>query len=172
MDSPPYLELLEKTEMAAHAAPKPGSDAESAALGRFQDFFENMTPEQVRRSVEQVYAREAWLYDTLVLHHGIKEIKPYFIKTAERAAGVRVEVLDILRSGHDFYLKWSMDIDWSSFKKGKTTRSYGMSHLRFNDTGQVIMHYDFWDSTNGFFEHLPLIGSVIRWIKRKVAAGS
>lgn len=156
--------------MAARAAPEPGSEAEANALARFQGFFENMSPDQVRRTVEQVYAPQAWLYDTLVLHHGIGEIKPYFIKTAERAAAVRVEMLDILRSGHDFYLKWSMEIDWSAFKKGKTTRSYGMSHLRFNDTGQVILHYDFWDSTNGFFEHLPLIGSVIRWIKAKVAS--
>jgi hypothetical protein len=131
-----------------------------------------MTPDQVRQSVGQVYAPGAWLYDTLVLHHGIDEIRPYFIRTAERAAGVRVEVLDILRSGNDFYLKWSMDIDWSAFKKGKTTRSFGMSHLRFNDAGQVIMHYDFWDSTNGFFEHIPLLGAAIKWIKRKVAEGT
>lgn len=172
MESAPYQKLIAATEAAAQAAPAPGSPAEAEALGRFQAFFENMTPEQVRNTVGQVYAPQAWLYDTLVLHHGIDEIKPYFIKTAERAAGVRVEVLDILRSGHDFYLKWSMEIDWSAFKKGKTTRSYGMSHLRFNDTGQVIMHYDFWDSTNGFFEHLPLIGSVIKWIKQKVASGT
>lgn len=172
MDTPPYLELLEKTQATANTAPPPGSDAEAAALERFQTFFENMTPEQVRDKVAKVYAKDAWLYDTLVLHQGIGEISPYFIRTAQRAAGVRVEVLDILRSGNDFYLKWSMDIDWSAFKKGKTTRSFGMSHLRFNEAGQVILHFDFWDSTNGFFEHLPLMGAVIRWIKRKVASGS
>lgn len=170
MDTPPYLELLEKTGQAAHAAPALGTDSETAAIERFKTFFENMTPDQVRETIESVYASDAWLYDTLVLHHGMEEIKPYFIKTAERAAGVRVEVLDVLRSGPDFYLKWSMDIDWSAFKKGKTTRSFGMSHLRFNESGKVIMHYDFWDSTNGFFEHIPLVGSIIRWIKRKVAS--
>jgi hypothetical protein len=172
MDTAPYREILAHTETAAQGAPAPGSDAEAAALARFREFFENMTPEQVRASVDKVYATDAWLYDTLVVHHGIDTIRPYFIKTAERAAGVRVEVLDVLRSGDDFYIKWQMDIDWSAFtKKGRTTRSFGMSQLRFNAAGHVVMHYDFWDSAHGFFEHLPVVGAAIRWIKRKVAQG-
>ena len=168
MDTAPYQKLLDATETASCEAPEPGSAGEAAALARFKAFFENMTPDQVRESVDQVYAEDAWLYDTLVLHHGIGEIRPYFIKTAERAAGVRVEVMDVIRQGQDVYLKWSMDIVWSAFKKGKTTRSFGMSHLRFNREGKVIMHYDFWDSTNGFFEHLPVVGTLIRWIKARV----
>jgi len=168
MDKPPYLTLLEKTQATAEQAPAPGTPEEAAALDRFRAFFENMTPVQVRDTVDSVYASDGWLYDTLVLHQGIEEIRPYFIKTAERAAGVRVQILDILRKGPDFYIKWSMDIDWSSFKKGRTTTSYGMSHLRFNQAGQVVMHYDFWDAANGFFEHIPVVGHLIRWIKRKV----
>jgi hypothetical protein len=168
MDQAPYLDLLQRTEVAAAQAPPAGSPGENEAITRFQSFFENMTPEQVGRTVASVYAPNAILYDTLVLHEGIGQIRPYFIKTAERAKGVRVEVLDILRSGNDFYLKWRMDIDWSAFKKGKTTRSFGMSHLRFNASGQVILHYDFWDAANGFFEHIPVVGHMIRWIKSKV----
>ena len=168
MDNAPYLDLLERTAAAAGTAPAAGSAAEAEAINRFQAFFENMTPEQVRATVDSVYAPNAVLYDTLVLHEGIGQIRPYFIKTAERAKGVRVQVLDVLRNGNDFYLKWSMDIDWSAFKKGKTTRSFGMSHLRFNAQGQVVLHYDFWDAANGFFEHIPIVGHMIRWIKRKV----
>jgi hypothetical protein len=168
METAPYLDLLRKTDTTANGAPPAGSPGETAALARFQAFFENMSPDQVRRSVEEVYAPDAILYDTLVLHEGIEQIRPYFIRTAERAKGVRVKVLDILRSGNDFYLKWSMEIDWSAFKKGKTTRSFGMSHLRFNSDGRVILHYDFWDAANGFFEHLPILGAAIRWIKSKV----
>jgi hypothetical protein len=169
MDKPPYLSLLEKTDAAARQAPAPGSPGEAAALERFRGFFENMTPARVGDSVDAVYAADAWLYDTLVVHHGIAEIRPYFIKTAERAAGVRVQVLDTLRSGPDFYIKWAMEIDWSGFRKGVTTTSYGMSHLRFNRDGMVVLHYDFWDAANGFFEHIPVVGHLIRWIKRKVA---
>ena len=167
VESPPYLDLLESTEAAAREAPDEGSPEEAAALARFSAFFQNMDPDQVARTAREVYAADAWLYDTLVLHHGLESIEPYFVRTAERAAGVRVEILDVLRKGPDFYVKWIMDIEWSAFRKGTTTRSFGMSHLRFNREGRVILHYDFWDSTNGFFEHLPVIGRILKWIKRK-----
>ena len=168
MDTVPYFSLLEETQNAAAGAPPPGSEAEAAAIARFKDLWADMTPDRVRENAGKVYAGEAILYDTIVLHRGIDEIRPYLVKTAERAAGVRVSVLEVLRRENEFYLKWSMDIDWSSFKKGKTTRSFGISHLRFNADGEVILHFDFWDSTTGFFEHLPVLGAVIRWIKRRV----
>lgn len=173
MEKAPYLDLLEKTADAVARGPEPGSETGQAALARFCRFFENMTPEQVESTVEEVYAPEAWLYDTLVLHHGIGQIKPYFIATAKRASGVQVEVLDTLTSGKDVFIKWRMDIKWSAFRqKGRVTTSFGMSHLRFDESGRVVMHYDFWDSAHGFFEHLPVVGGLIRFIKRKVAGGT
>ena len=163
-----YETLLQLTESAGSKVAAPETNEEAAALGRFKEFFSNMTPDRVRNQVDSVYDKDAYLYDTLALHHGIDAIRPYFIRTAERADGVTVEILDTIRKGNDFYVKWSMDITWSAFKKGKTTRSFGISHIRFGETGKVVLHYDFWDSTNGFFEHLPIIGGLIRWVKRRV----
>ena len=169
MDEVPYPDLLERTAAAAEGGPPPDSEEEAAALARFQSFFEDMTPERVRTEIASVYAEDALLYDTLALHEGLDRIRPYFEATAKRAAGVRVAILDVLRKENDFYARWSMEIDWSAFKKGKPTRSYGMSHLRFNREGRVVLHFDFWDSAQGFFEHLPVIGRLIRAVKRRVA---
>jgi hypothetical protein len=166
MNSPDYLQLLELTDAQAIEAP----GAASAAMERFRTFFENLSPEVVREQVDAVYAAEGWLYDTVALHHGIDHIRPYFQSTAERAAGVEVSILSVLTEGKDTYIKWVMDITWSAFKKGQTTRSFGMSHLRFNAEGKVLLHYDFWDSTYGFWEHLPLFGPILRFLKRRVAA--
>ena len=168
MDEVPYPELLERTAAEAATAPPKDSEEEAAALARFRSFFEDMTPERVRTEIGSVYAETAILYDTLALHEGLDRIRPYFEATAKRAAGVRVGILDVLRKEDDFFVRWSMEIDWSAFKKGKTTRSYGMSHLRFNGEGRVILHFDFWDSAQGFFEHLPLLGRMIRAVKRRV----
>lgn len=44
----------------------------------------------------------------------------------------------------------------------------GMSHLRFDGAGKVVLHQDFWDSTRGIFEHVPLIGNGIRAVKKRL----
>jgi len=151
------------------ASPPAGSQAEQDALARFQEFFTNMTVERVKQQVDAVYAGNGYLYDTVALHHGLEKIRPYFIKTAERAQGVNVEILDIVTKEHDYYVKWLMDITWSAFKKGETTRSFGMSHIRLNAAGKVVLHYDFWDSTAGLWEHVPILGRMLRYAKRKAS---
>lgn len=165
-----YAEMLRRTEPEARTAPAPGSPEEARALDHFRSFFSDMTPERVRKEGALVYAENAILHDTLVTHVGLDAIIPYFVKTAERSAGVEVSVDQVIREGFDYYVRWTMDIRWSAFRcKGQTTRSVGMSHLRFGTDGKVILHHDFWDSASGFFAYLPFIGSLLRWIKKRVA---
>jgi len=164
-----YEDMLRHTDAARVGAPEPGSEAERHAIERFCDFFSRMTPERVRSLVDSVYADNAIVHDTLVTHVGIDAIRAYFIKTAERASDVKVRVDDHVRTGNDFYVRWTMDITWSAFKKGTTTRSVGVSQIRFDRDGKVVLHHDFWDSASGFYEHLPIVGAMIRWIKRRVA---
>ncbi len=44
----------------------------------------------------------------------------------------------------------------------------GLSRLRINEQGLIDQHLDFWDSAD-FYCRVPLIGALIRWIRRKVA---
>ena len=170
MENLSHAEMLELTDPSRVGGTlEPGSRAEAEALERFQRFFSDLTPERVTRECAQVYAADAILHDTLVTHRGIDEILPYFRKTAERAAGVRVTIDQSLREGPDFYIRWTMEITWRGFNQGRATRSVGMSQLRFNPEGKVVLHHDFWDAASGFFVHLPVLGPLIRWIKRRVA---
>jgi hypothetical protein len=165
-----HAEMLELTSPERVGGTlEPGSQAEAEALERFRRFFSDMTPARVEAEAPTVYAEDAILHDTLVTHRGLGAIMPYLRKTAERASGVRVTVDQVLREGPDFYLRWTMDITWSAFQKGRTTRSVGMSQLRFDPRGRVVLHHDFWDAGSAFFAHLPVVGPLIRWIKRRVA---
>jgi hypothetical protein len=40
--------------------------------------------------------------------------------------------------------------------------------LRFDRAGRVVLHQDFWDPAAGFYEHLPVLGPVLRWIKSQI----
>jgi hypothetical protein len=44
----------------------------------------------------------------------------------------------------------------------------GMTHLRFDSEGKVVLHQDFWDSTRGIFEHVPVMGAGIRLVKKRL----
>lgn len=43
-----------------------------------------------------------------------------------------------------------------------------MTHLRFDGEGRVAYHQDYWDSGANLFEKIPVLGSGIRAVKRRL----
>jgi hypothetical protein len=58
-----------------------------------------------------------------------------------------------------------MDARLKKVAAGETLRSIGITLVRFDAAGGVVIHQDYWDSAAGLFDHVPLIGRAIRTIK-------
>lgn len=44
----------------------------------------------------------------------------------------------------------------------------GMSEIRFDARGKVVEHIDHWDAASQFYERLPVIGWLVRRVKRRL----
>ncbi len=155
-----YLDFLKERPGANLQGP-----SEREALARLKDYLSNLNKEHIRENTTSTYSADAYLNDTLKTEIGAAAIEKYFLGTAENADEIRVEIQDVVRSGNDYYLRWVMDVKFKKFHRGKSFRTVGMTHARFNDQGLVILHQDYWDSTTGFFQHVPVLGAGIRYIK-------
>ncbi|MBC7979294.1 MAG: nuclear transport factor 2 family protein, partial [Armatimonadetes bacterium] len=110
---------------------------------------------------------DAYLNDTLVTHHGPEAIKAYFLKTADNMKSYKVDIDDTASSGSDHYVRWTMVFTSSSLNGGKPVHSVGMSHVRFNTGGLVVMHQDYWDSGTTIYGQIPVVGGLIETIRRR-----
>lgn len=150
----------------------PGADLrgekERAAINGFQSFLSVFTEKKLRNETPRVYAQDAFLNDTLKTVRGSDSIEEYFLGTLANTESITVEFTDVARSGNDYYFRWVMDVRFKKFQRGKTIRTIGMTHVRFNKDGQVLLHQDYWDSAQGLFEHVPVIGGGIRFIKSRL----
>lgn len=157
-------------EFQKAAAAAPGVDLSAAegeaAVARFRDFFKNVTPESIREKTPSLYAEDVWFNDTLKTLRGRAALEAYFLKTMDHVDLFQTEVNDVARSGGNFYVRWTMDIRFKGAKE--PVRTIGVSLLRFDREGRAVFHQDFWDSGAGFYEHLPVLGGVMRWIKTKI----
>jgi hypothetical protein len=61
-----------------------------------------------------------------------------------------------------------MMIRFKRFAGGRETWSIGMSHIRMDAHGLVVYHQDYWNAADGLFQHIPILGSAIRAIKRRL----
>jgi hypothetical protein len=148
--------------------PARGSCTEEVAIRRFEDFLAHLDEKTARDQTEKVYAPDAFLNDTLKTIHGSPAIRDYFIKTAKGLDSMTVTFDDVALSGRNYYFRWTMDTRMKNLARGKTVRTIGVTLVRFDREGRVILHQDFWDSAQGVWEHVPGIGGVIRWIRAKI----
>lgn len=161
-----YAEAMQRSGSLATVAPD--SAAESEALARLQDFLSEMTAERIRSDIRDVYAPDVFMNDTLRTLEGVDEVEEYLLETVARTSFVRVRFDDIARSGGDYYLRWFMEYQSDRINGGNVVESIGMTHIRFNADGRVILHQDYWDSGDGLFGRVPVVGWMIRSLKSRM----
>jgi hypothetical protein len=81
----------------------------------------------------------------------------------------RFAVTDRAVSGPVWYLRWQ----FTARPRGRAApwTIEGMSEVHYDDQGRVIAHLDHWDSGTQFYARLPIIGWLIRLVRRRVSAG-
>ena len=63
-----------------------------------------------------------------------------------------------------------MQAEFTPVRQTKVSDTIGITHLRFNKAGRVVLHQDFWDTGLGFYQHIPVLGRVVQSINRRFAA--
>lgn len=156
-------------EYKAALSSKPGTAGDNPeAIAAFGKFLQNIHDKSyIEENTAKVYAPDAYLNDTLVTHHGPEEIKAYFLMTADTMETYEVTIDDTASSGAEHYVRWTMNFSAPKLNGGKPVVSTGMSHVRLNSGGQVIMHQDFWDSGTNIYGQLPILGGAIESIRRR-----
>jgi hypothetical protein len=166
------METVEKLKQLRlrHPAPPPaGSAAETHALARFAQFFSSFAPDRIKTLLPETYAEDVYFNDTLKAVEGRAALAHYLGDSAEAVESCRVEILETTRTANDEHLvRWSMMIRFKKFRRGVDTWTVGMSHLRFDADGHVVYHQDYWNAADGLFQHIPVIGTLIAAVKRRL----
>lgn len=130
---------------------------------RFRQTLGDFSRDDLAERVAELYAADVYFNDTFKTITSRGDIVEHLAATGEQVASSNVEVQQIIVKGQDAYLRWLMDFRFTAAGKTIDSRSIGMSHLRFNEDAEVILQQDFWDSTEGFFAHVPYVGY---WVRR------
>ena len=69
--------------------------------------------------------------------------------------------------GHRAYLCWTLR--GRARPGGRTWRFAGVSELQFDPAGRLILHRDHWDAAGQLYEKLPLLGPILRALRRRLA---
>lgn len=131
----------------------------------FGKIFNNYKTGATEHNIRSVYADKLYFNDTLKIIEDIDELVIYMTESAESVDGTTVEILDVIRGDEDYFIRWTMKMDLNIKGKESYSHSVGMSQLRFNEAGKITFQQDFWDSSEAFFEHIPVLGRFVKKVK-------
>ena len=146
------------------------SNVDSAIIERFVDFLANLGGPTTGESADLLYAENLHFSDALMVTRDKKTVVDHFTRLGDAGTRVDVQIHQTLQSDKDVYLIWSMQARFTPIRKEVTSDTLGVTHVRFDDTGRVILHQDFWDSGLGFYSHIPVLGAGVRAVGRRFAA--
>ena len=147
---------------------EPGGEEERRAIEQFQGLLSDFKAPDFRTRIREVYAEDAFFNDTLKTVRGAEEIEDYLAASADAIEKGTVEFLDLVADDGNYYFRWKMTIRFKRFARGEDKHSVGMTHVRFDREGKVVLHQDFWDSSGGLFEHVPVLGWMLRRAKKRL----
>jgi steroid Delta-isomerase len=135
-----------------------------AALDAVVRFYESLTPATLPQ-LRHLYAEGALFKDPFNDVRGQDAIEKIFVHMFGQLAHPRFIVTTRVAQGSDAFLVWDMTFQLRS-KPGEPYSIRGASHLVFTHEGKVSYHRDYWDAAEELYEKLPLLGVLMRWLKK------
>ncbi len=144
-----------------------GEHLQREFLQRFATAFASLNADNLER-LGQLYSDDVHFQDPLHEINGLAAMHAYFKELYANVQELHFQFygFDQLYPGAG-YLRWKMTYRHPRLKGGQTIEVDGCSHLLWRD--KVYAHRDYFDAGALLYEHLPLMGRVIHWLKGRLA---
>jgi limonene-1,2-epoxide hydrolase len=134
---------------------------------KYTHFFETLDETRSLLAFGRIYADDVYFKDPFNETKGVDAVYEIFQEMYQKLDHPRFEIIEAIADDTVCYVKWRFIF---AFKDESNEVSFeGVSRLEINEEGKVISHIDYWDAAENVYEKIPLLGSVLRFIKRKIA---
>ncbi|MBU3653428.1 MAG: nuclear transport factor 2 family protein [Limnohabitans sp.] len=140
-----------------------------SSVDRLVQFFEQLTPQQVSQ-LSALYAPDVFFKDPFNEVRGLDAVTRIFNHMYEALDSPHFIVTERIAQGQQCFLGWDFRFRFKRFDTTTWQTVRGATHLRLNEQGLVILHRDYWDAAEELYEKLPVVGGLMRWLKRQANA--
>jgi len=137
------------------------------AVQRIVAFFEGLSPADLPR-MAAIYTEDAQFKDPFNQVAGVAAIQRIFEHMFVSLDGPRFVIRDAIVQGNQCFLSWDFIFHMKRFNREELVVRGG-SHLRLAADGRISDHRDYWDVAEELYEKLPVLGALMRWLKRRAA---
>ncbi len=143
------------------------SAAWSQPLQRYATLFELLTP-ALLPDLAALLAENVTFRDPFNAIAGRASVIGIFRHMFESLEAPSFLILDRAIGTGACYLRWRMQ--FRRRLRPQLWQIEGISEVVFDADGLVLSHIDHWDAASQLYEHVPVLGAMLRLAKRRLAA--
>lgn len=138
-------------------------------LDNFCTFYQHLGKADLS-DLHHIYTDDVCFIDPIATHHGIVTVKRYFERLMISTKQCAFKIHNIIQCSEntlhvDFVVNWTMDVELNN---GRKVSLDGLTELKVNNKG-IYYHRDYYDLGQMVYEHIPVFGAVIRYIKKRLS---
>jgi len=134
------------------------------------EFFNKATYENMETICKDFYANDVKFIDPLGEISGIDNIIRYYKNLYENVISIRFEPLNDFEKNNERVFVWQMHLKHKKVGDGDPIIVDGVSVFKY-EGGKVVYHRDYFDLGAMIYEKVPVLGSLIKWIRKKAHEG-
>lgn len=127
-------------------------------------WFEQLSPECLTK-IESIYAKHARFVDPFNNLQGIEFVRKVYAHMFESLDNPRFLVTRIASTGPLGFMTWTFSFSC----RGRAQSIEGCTRFELDAEGLIILHLDYWDAAKQVYEQIPVLGSVLRMLRRKLS---
>jgi hypothetical protein len=130
-------------------------------------FFENLTKEKLHL-VTEFYHPQVKFIDPVGTLDSAEKIKRYYEGMYKNVNKIKFDFSEFHESGKTVVAVWTMTLETDKLNSGDPIKVDGNSVITFDDEGKAIYHRDYFDMGAFVYEHIPMLGFVVKKIKNRM----
>lgn len=144
-------------------------DSQSLLLiEHFKSLYRAMCAEDLQEELlVEVYDENLLFQDSFHLIESRDDFLHYCSELYQNLSSCDFDFHDQWISEGQAMLTWVMTYSHPKLNRGKPISVKGSSHIRFNE--KVYFHQDYFDGGALLYEHIPVLGSIIKQLKKRMA---
>ncbi|MBB1269318.1 nuclear transport factor 2 family protein [Shewanella sp. SR44-3] len=139
--------------------------AQAPWLSRFITVYSTLGTDNLA-SLSSIYHTEVVFVDPMHKVEGIAALLGYFEQMYQQVISCDFVIEEVLEAPTQAAVYWTMTLRHTALAGGKPIKLDGHSQLKMQDQ-RVIYHRDYFDLGAMLYEQVPLLGTVIKYIKQR-----
>ncbi len=139
----------------------------NARVHKFVEDINSINGSNAQQVLSEIYTNDVVFIDPVKEVNGLTDLTTYFEALYKSLSACHFTISNYTQNEENNSIEWVMRFQHKSIANNKPIELDGASFIEYKN-GKVCLHRDYYDLGAMLYEHIPVLGSVIRKVRSAI----